>query len=229
MQAEARIIDIGCLRGGENYPRVPTDFVSQFRFSWIPVDAGEGEDIVQPCKDSRINVICEDFFDCAAYISDYLVHAFKISKIESKVYEGLISAWPDDSSAICDVTDGDLDVPVEFIICESESSDIETVLCEQGALCVKIVDLSPGGDTVTPSDHAQYFMFTDKVTTTRKVKHMKFDDWDGEIADQGVELEEAAESMGCSMDEIEKWRAADKVPQKGLDFLDGLKGEIDEL
>jgi len=48
---------------------------------------------------------------------------------------------------------------------------------------------------------------------------MKFTDWDNKLADQAIELDEAAEAMGISMDEIDSWKEKDKVPQKAIDWL----------
>ena len=48
---------------------------------------------------------------------------------------------------------------------------------------------------------------------------MKFDEWDGALADMGVELEEVSEILGVSMGEIESWRDQDLVPQNAIDFL----------
>ncbi len=48
---------------------------------------------------------------------------------------------------------------------------------------------------------------------------MKFDEWDGALADIGVELEEVSEILGVSMEEINSWRDQDLVPQNAIDFL----------
>ena len=49
---------------------------------------------------------------------------------------------------------------------------------------------------------------------------MEFDEWDGALADMGVELDEVSkEILGVSMDEIESWRDQGSVPQTAIDFL----------
>lgn len=47
---------------------------------------------------------------------------------------------------------------------------------------------------------------------------MKFDAWDGALADMGVELEEASEILGISMREIESWRGKARFPRMPLIF-----------
>ena len=58
---------------------------------------------------------------------------------------------------------------------------------------------------------------------------MSFNDWDEGLADQGVELSEVAESIGVSLEEVEKWRVADSVPENAIAFLRGLQGDLDDL
>ena len=57
---------------------------------------------------------------------------------------------------------------------------------------------------------------------------MKFDEWDGALADIGVELEEVSEILGVSMEEIEFWRDQDLVPQNAVDFLMAGKSDTED-
>ena len=43
---------------------------------------------------------------------------------------------------------------------------------------------------------------------------MTFEQWDNQLAEQAIELEEAAEAMNISMDEINSWKEKGEVPQK---------------
>lgn len=48
---------------------------------------------------------------------------------------------------------------------------------------------------------------------------MRFTTWDGELALQGIEVNEAAEKLEVSMDEIEAWRSNDRVPARAVKLL----------
>ena len=50
---------------------------------------------------------------------------------------------------------------------------------------------------------------------------MTFEEWDNQLAEQAIELEEAAEAMNISMDEINSWKEKGEVPQKAIDCLSG--------
>jgi hypothetical protein len=55
--------------------------------------------------------------------------------------------------------------------------------------------------------------------------NMSFSDWDEALADDGIELEDAADAMDIEMDEIEQWQKVDEVPAKAIAFL--YAGDLD--
>ena len=58
---------------------------------------------------------------------------------------------------------------------------------------------------------------------------MTFEEWDNQLAEQAIELEEAAEAMNISMDEINSWKEKVEVPQKAIDWLSGGQSDLDQL
>ena len=58
---------------------------------------------------------------------------------------------------------------------------------------------------------------------------MTFEEWDNQLAEQAIELEEAAEAMNISMDEINSWKEKEEVPQKAIDWLSGGQSDLDQL
>ena len=58
---------------------------------------------------------------------------------------------------------------------------------------------------------------------------MTFEEWDNQLAEQAIELEEAAEAMNISMDEINSWKEKGEVPQKAIDRLSGGQSDLDQL
>ena len=58
---------------------------------------------------------------------------------------------------------------------------------------------------------------------------MTFEEWDNQLAEQAIELEEAAEAMNISMDEINSWKEKGEFPQKAIDLLSGGQSDLDQL
>ena len=58
---------------------------------------------------------------------------------------------------------------------------------------------------------------------------MTFEEWDNQLAEQAIELEEAAEAMNISMDEINSWKEKGEVHQKAIDWLSGGQSDLDQL
>ena len=58
---------------------------------------------------------------------------------------------------------------------------------------------------------------------------MTFEEWDNQLAEQAIELEDAAEAMNISMDEINAWKEKGEVPQKAIDWLSGGQSDLDQL
>ena len=58
---------------------------------------------------------------------------------------------------------------------------------------------------------------------------MTFEEWDNQLAEQAIELEEAAEAMNISMDEINSWKEKGEVAQKAIDWLSGGQSDLDQL
>ena len=58
---------------------------------------------------------------------------------------------------------------------------------------------------------------------------MTFEEWDNQLAEQAIELEEAAEAMNISMDEINSWKEKGEVTQKAIDWLSGGESDFDQL
>ncbi len=48
---------------------------------------------------------------------------------------------------------------------------------------------------------------------------MTFKEWDDLLAEQELDLEDVADAMYISMDEILSWEKEDKVPQKAIDWI----------
>tara|TARA_Y200000002_G_scaffold334930_1_gene302207 strand:+ start:781 stop:939 length:159 start_codon:yes stop_codon:yes gene_type:complete len=48
---------------------------------------------------------------------------------------------------------------------------------------------------------------------------MTFKEWDDLLAEQELDLEDVADAMYISMDEIFSWEKKDKVPQKAIDWI----------
>ena len=54
---------------------------------------------------------------------------------------------------------------------------------------------------------------------------MSFDEWYKKLFDQGIGLDRVTNHFQISLNEIEKWRKVDKVPQRAVDFLSQLQDE----
>ena len=54
---------------------------------------------------------------------------------------------------------------------------------------------------------------------------MTFEEWDNLLAEQDLDLEDVADAMRSSMDEIFSWQEKGVVPQKAIDWIKA--GEAD--